>query len=275
MSSDATDDIYIPRLPVNTESVDFNDWKIAYHQSHILKSICSNEGKCIANTEVCCDLCHFRFALELPSLPDMVFHKNRLVLEYKNGALLEFTPMAALKQVGNTKFDLKVACAEEWRESRSEENMEEKIKPFDWTFSTDYQGTMNRKLRVEPTHLKIDITKLMKREKILFYHDLTLFEDELHDNGVAKCSVKVRVMPSGFYVLLRFFLRVDNVLIRINDTRFYFEVGLNYIIKEYTSREAKVSELKHIPPPFFIEPNDIEKHLPVILKTHEQIFFED
>lgn len=124
--------------------------------------------------------------------------------------------------------------------------MEEKIKPFDWTFSTDYQGTFNDKLKIEETKLKIDITKLMKREIILFYHDLTLFEDELHDNGVAKCSVKIRVMPSGFFVLLRFFLRVDNVMIKMNDTRFYYELNSNYILKEYTSREAKVSELKHV-----------------------------
>lgn len=124
--------------------------------------------------------------------------------------------------------------------------MEEKVKPFDWTFTTDYQGSCNEKFVIEPTDLKIDLTKLMKREKILFYHDLTLFEDELHDNGVAKCSVKVRVMPSGFYILHRFFLRVDNVMIRINDTRFHYEIDKNYIMKEYTSREAKVSELKHV-----------------------------
>lgn len=33
-----------------------------------------------------------------------------------------------------------------------------------------------------------------------------------------------RAMPSSFFVLLRFFLRVDGVLIRMNDTRLYHEV---------------------------------------------------
>jgi hypothetical protein len=34
-----------------------------------------------------------------------------------------------------------------------------------------------------------------------------------------------RVMKNSFFVLLRYFLRIDNVLVRINDTRFYHEVN--------------------------------------------------
>ena len=32
-------------------------------------------------------------------------------------------------------------------------------------------------------------------------------------------------MASGFFVLLRFFLRVDGVLVRMNDTRIYHQVS--------------------------------------------------
>lgn len=48
-----------------------------------------------------------------------------------------------------------------------------------------------------------------------------LYEDELGDNGCSMLGVKVRVMPSGFLILQRFFLRVDNVVFRIFDTRMY------------------------------------------------------
>lgn len=51
-------------------------------------------------------------------------------------------------------------------------------------------------------------------------------------------------MPSGFFVLLRFYLRVDDVLIRINDTRLYYEKDNQYILREYTSRESKTKDLK-------------------------------
>ena len=65
--------------------------------------------------------------------------------------------------------------------------------PFDWTFSTDYQGTLlgHRPLSPQPTDCRIDMEKLKQREKIMFYEDILLFEDELADHGCAICNVKV------------------------------------------------------------------------------------
>lgn len=137
-------------------------------------------------------------SLDLPHLPDMVFHNNSLTLEHENGARLEFNPMEALKKVRNEKLDLKVSCSEEWKESRPKDHTEEKFKPFDWTFSTDYQGTENDKFDLETSETKIDKFKLMVKENILFYSDLTLYEDELHDNGTSVCSVKVVISQSLF-----------------------------------------------------------------------------
>lgn len=51
-------------------------------------------------------------------------------------------------------------------------------------------------------------------------------------------------MPSSFFILLRYFLRVDNVLIKINDTRLYHEFDSDHVLREYTSREAKTSDLE-------------------------------
>lgn len=70
-------------------------------------------------------------------------------------------------------------------------HIEHVAKPFDWTFTTDYQGTLLGGLQAEASDLHIDLEKLKKREQILFYSDVTLFEDELHDNGTAICSVKI------------------------------------------------------------------------------------
>lgn len=136
-------------------------------------------------------LFRYRFGLELPHLPDMVFHKNSLTLEHENGAILTFTPIESLKRVRNETLGIKVSCSEEWHESRPKDKTKEKLKPFDWTFSTDYQGTWNDKFEVLPTEMKIDRFKLMAKEQILFYHDLTLFEDELHDHGTSVSSVKI------------------------------------------------------------------------------------
>lgn len=149
----------------------------------------------------------YRFALELPHLPDMVFHKNSLTLEHENGAVLSFDPLESLKKVRNEKLDLRVSCSDEWRETRPKDKTEEKLKPFDWTFSTDYQGTANDKITIESSDLKIDKFKLMVKEQILFYEDLTLFEDELHDNGTSVSSVKIVRLTSVkyFHSLIIFF----------------------------------------------------------------------
>ena len=104
-------------------------------------------------------------------------------------------------------------------------------------------GTVNEKFKVEPSDLKINYEKLKVQEKILFFDEVVLYEDELDDNGCTKLSVKLRVMPSGFFVLLRFYLRVDKTLIRVYDTRIYHEVVNNYILREYSEREQTTDKI--------------------------------
>ena len=139
---------------------------------------------------------------------------------------------------------------------------------FDWTFSSNYYGSTRHLLNpnsslakednlrdlfesdppltglIEPeTTEKINVEKLKRRSTILFYEEIDLFEDELADHGVAKCSVKIRVMPDCFFVLLRFFLRVDNVYVRFYDTRLYHEFGRDFMVRERGNHEANVADL--------------------------------
>lgn len=69
--------------------------------------------------------------------------------------------------------------------------MHEKIKPFDWTFSSDYRGTISGPTEIISTEERINIEKLKEKEKILFYQELMLYEDELHDNGIASSNIKI------------------------------------------------------------------------------------
>uniref|UniRef100_K7FBD0 TIP41-like protein n=1 Tax=Pelodiscus sinensis TaxID=13735 RepID=K7FBD0_PELSI len=185
--------------------------------------------------------------LHMPSLPEMMFGDNILKIQHDYGFGIEFTAIDALKCVNKYQGMIKVACAEEWQESRTEaEHTKEVVKPYDWTYTTDYKGTLlgdTVKLKVVPTTDHINTEKLKAREQIMFFEEVLLFEDELHDHGVSSLNVKIRVMPSSFFVLLRFFLRVDGVLIRMNDTRLYHEADKPYMLREYTSRESKISSL--------------------------------
>lgn len=85
-------------------------------------------------------------------------------------------------------------------------------KSFDWTFSTDYKGTLTDNIVVEPTDEQINFDILKQKEQILFYHDLTLFEDELHDHGISKMSVKIVSVVSFIEVeeVPRFYPRGDD-----------------------------------------------------------------
>ena len=53
---------------------------------------------------------------------------------------------------------------------------------------------------------------LMERDPILFFDEMTLYESELDDSGVMSVTIKVRVMPRCWFVLMRFWMRCDGVL---------------------------------------------------------------
>lgn len=89
------------RLPVDRETHQYDDWTIGYTKSHILKSVCVKGETCVAGDPDCCELCVYNFALALPHLPDMVFHRNVLRISHASGAQLEFNPLDALKLVRN------------------------------------------------------------------------------------------------------------------------------------------------------------------------------
>lgn len=59
-------------------------------------------------------------------------------------------------------------------------------------------------------------------------------------------------MPSGFFVLLRYFLRVDGVMVRVNDTRYYHDFTTNFILREFSCREGQLAHLKVILEHYFI-----------------------
>lgn len=82
-------------------------------------------------------------------------------------------------------------------------------------------------------------------------------------------------MPSSFFLLLRFFLRIDGVLIRMNDTRLYHEADKTYMLREYTSRESKIANLMHVPPSLFTEPNEISQYLPIKEAVCEKLVFPE
>jgi len=130
-------------------------------------------------------------------------------------------------------------------------DIKEVIKPFDWSYTTDYKGTVvsdaSNGMAIptfNPTTEQLPLHLLTRQDPILFYSSLDLFEDELADNGMSLLTVKIRVMPHRLLVLARFFLRLDGVLFRIRDTRLFIEFWSGQVLREYVAREEEYEVVK-------------------------------
>ncbi|KAI9486988.1 MAG: TIP41-like family-domain-containing protein [Benjaminiella poitrasii] len=180
--------------------------------------------------------------------PEMVFGNSHVTIKYKDFQLIfgAHDALALVDTSSTSSEKIKVAYSEEWtrKSSTNHTDVKDVVKPYDWTYSTDYKGTSNQKFKTHQGNSLIDMERLKRQEPILFYNENILYEDELADNGTAMLTIRLRVMPSCFLVLQRFFLRVDDVLFRINDTRLYHEFGKDYIVREYSSKEAHYNEIR-------------------------------
>ncbi|KAJ8484853.1 hypothetical protein OPV22_017338 [Ensete ventricosum] len=180
---------------------------------------------------------------------------------------------------------VEVPAAAKWK-FRSKPS-QQVILDYDYTFTTPYCGSETSESELEKTILedgccslhwedcyeRIDLAVLSMKEPILFYDEVVLYEDELADSGVSLLTVKVRVMPSCWFLLLRYWLRVDGVLMRLRDTRVYCSFASDdkvkpIIIRENCWREATIQSLSVQGFPSgsaaYADPNLISQNLPIV-----------
>lgn len=172
--------------------------------------------------------------LDFP-LPEMLFARNAVHCKARD-TCISFSPIDALEgckiqfdanQVPDrTVFKVKG----EWQERKDPDGNMIKTwrEDFDWTYTTNYFGTFKKDgapVNAVKTDQKIDYDLLRRRDPILFFDAVDLFEDDLFDNGVSNLSVKIRVMEASFFVLMRLWLRVDKVYLRVYDTRVFHQFG--------------------------------------------------
>lgn len=221
-------------------SITVNDWSI-----HTMK------GPILSSSELD-HLNEHRF--EFP-LPEMIFGNNHVrIINSKTQSVIEFNTLDALDSLA-PKSDFKVSYHKEWLSTRqnAKDALEmaenplatpelESVKPYDWTYSTNYKGTLS-KIDFTATDTQIPLQKLLQPDPILFFDESILFEDELGDNGISMLSTKIRVMHSCMLLLCRLFLRVDDVAFRIRDTRIYVDFETNDVLREYKTQEALYDEL--------------------------------
>ena len=258
-------------------SITVNGWSIFTTKKPILNSL---ELDHLAETK-------FDFPL-----PEMIFGNNNVRIRNDvTGGTIEFNAIDALSSL-DPNCPLKVSCHEEWLKSRRSKHASLKqeqslkkdlseftenldgLKPYDWTYSTNYKGTVHN-LDLKPSELhEIPINKLTKPDPILFFDEAILFEDELADNGISILSYKIRVMPTCLLLLCRFFLRIDDVIFRVRDTRCYIDFDTNELIREYKVQEQEYDQVMSLvkvknnkdPKKLFRDSNWVSQNIHVLSK---------
>ncbi|ROW13041.1 hypothetical protein VPNG_06020 [Cytospora leucostoma] len=168
-------------------------------------------------------------------VPEMIFGDNLVAVRHApSGWRLGFTAEEALDRVDKTGANmLQVAHAGEWSSSRersSAHGIREVVRPFDWSYSTAKK--------------EIPLELLKRRDPILFFDEVVLFESELDDNGISVFSCKVRVMEQRMLLLARLYMRLDDVVVRVRDTRVYVDFEKEEVIREYTAKEDSFANVK-------------------------------
>ena len=214
--------------------------------------------------------------------PEMIFGDNFVTIEHPSSRWgLKFDAFGALDRVDKTgETRLKVAYSKEWQQSREDQHdIKEVIKPFDWSYTTDYKGDLapgssGFRSATEPIPLEL----LKRPDPILFFDDVILYEDELADNGITMLSCKIRVMPARLLLLCRFFMRLDHVLIRLRDTRVYIDFGKREVIREYIAKEEAYDKVRDSlagrgddVAAVLRDPNQMADLLPIVEKTLERV----
>ncbi|XP_010437640.1 PREDICTED: TIP41-like protein isoform X1 [Camelina sativa] len=268
-------------LPDGRRGLRIHGWEIETLRGTILTSLAVEE---------------WEEKLRTSHLPEMVFGENALVLKHLgSNAKIHFNAFDALagwKQEGLPPVEVPAAAQWKFRSKPSQQV----ILDYDYTFTTPYCGSevtekdkeaqvetkANTKgeasLQWENCEDQIDLAALSLKEPILFYDEVVLYEDELADNGVSLLTVKVRVMPSSWFLLLRFWLRVDGVLMRLRETRMHYVFGKDEtptVLRENCWREATFQSLSAKGYPVdlavYSDPSSISQRLPVIKQTTQKL----
>jgi type 2A phosphatase activator TIP41 len=189
-------------------------------------------------------------------LPEMVFPRAHITLEKSNGLKLKFGAYPALLEWGQAHRAIPLGSFQEHRGVSVLQTADAKLWSgksvghsnfhYDWTFSTPHACTTTMDVSWAPLKKSGINLALLKDQSVPIYlfDEVVLYEDDLHDNGQASLTCKIRVMPTCAYVLEQLWVRVDGVLLRVRDTRVSLEFGSNQIYRDVVWRQCRWEDLE-------------------------------
>ena len=163
--------------------------------------------------------------------------------------------------------------SKDMRENRQEIEANMTKNDWDWTFSSDYCGTLGKSIlhsrflrsllndsktshdTSDSSTSSMSILSLQAMGSssinynilrntsapILFYDEFVLYQDDLEDCGEVQFNIKLRVMPACWFVLVTMFLRVDDVVIRLIENRYFHEFDTTFVCLDSTIKQYNMS----------------------------------
>lgn len=188
--------------------------------------------------------------LDLFQIPTIIFNKTSAAMEHSSGFRIEFTAKQGLSlinfkqrakmfvapdtegpvEANHITFippKVEIKHAKHWKTLKKPVDIEltELEEVSDSFFVTPFKGMVTSS-HAKAQRVKEDVIPLHKlgaHNEMVFYHEGCLYEDELNDNGVSVYEYKFRHMRDSWFLLVRSYLRVDEVCVYILDTRVYWE----------------------------------------------------
>lgn len=271
----------VKQPPIKTEAFEIEGWKFTFQKGGILPSHDLDELADRIKLQGIPDIVYgFSFAKLTNEKKNFSFD----IIPEDSLSFVNFEKRTAKYQQDYDKSDdtevinvlpeeLKIKQAEHWVNKKVAEDADIKTleKISDWSYTTPYKGTVvnlqpktntdekskdltedleklnlsdKKKSYVQKTNDSIPLDNLTPKNPIKWFNEFILFEDELGDCGLTQSSFRFRTMGDCFFGLLRFYLRVDEVIVRIYDTRIYHDFKEDHIKREFSVRENTVAELK-------------------------------
>ena len=96
-----------------------------------------------------------------------------------------------------------------------------------------------------PSDEEVDVRRLVAsdRRPPLFYDNVDLYEDDMHECGMLMLRARVVVTENFIVAYQRYFLRVDGVRARVLDSRYVIRRGSTVVVRERTWNEGTWDEL--------------------------------
>ena len=175
-----------------------------------------------------------------------------------------------------------MSIADKWEKRTARKEIDGKKieileKISDWTYSSPYKGSLRlpqqfpfadefsdkngetakilgsvRKsagkapFEVSNTDESLPLHRLGQNNPIVWNGEIFLFEDDLDDFGYSAGKFKFRVMEDCFYGIVRSYVRVDNVAIRLLETRIFHDFKTTHILRQFTVKEGSYKALRKL-----------------------------